>query len=165
MDEMAREMGWRRVHGCATRWVGSDGMTVLEWLQSCDLWARPVADGRLWPTADDAIRTLYAEHKARRAPEESPPSPDTPPTDPASLAAWLYERVVPGQTIAEYLWCGGRHKGVVLDAHEPDGDDLGYLKTHGTAIGFVARPNDDDEDAVLTRLLTPTGAVLWEAKS
>lgn len=150
VDEMAREMGYQRCQDCG-RWRGPD-IT-----RDC------------YP--DDRIPTLYREHKAKQladtlagkrvGPWLTPPAPkvyeasgivDQPPTDPVALAAWLYARVVPGQTIVEY----GRAYKVPVETVTLRAADVLVETRHAT----LAIPGGDVKHVCL---LNPDGTVLWPA--
>ena len=77
-----------------------------------------------------------------------------PPTDPSALAAWLYARVVPGQTIAE---TPGRRFVVLAVDMSMDNKRVFLDERNGYAIPQATQHP-------ITRLLNPDGTVLWEAK-
>ena len=186
VDEMAREMGLTR--GVYRNWT-TDSDADLVQLETDGQWVwRPSGtlrdhDLRSWPTDADAIRTLYHEHKAKQidatlagkrvGPWLTPPAPKVyeasgPPTDPSALAAWLYARVVPGQTIAVFGREGtdGYHKQGIASVTGGDGVLLLRLAADGTDSRPCALVRRDDRSTQRfpTRLLNPDGTVLWEAK-
>ena len=106
---------------------------------------------RRWPTAEAAVDELYAEWVAKQQAALGA-RPDSPPTDPSALAAWLYARVVPGRTVVER---GGEYKAVVRSV------------ARGRRCIILTGPDGDQVTAPGTlnlHLLNPDGTVLWEAK-
>ena len=109
---------------------------------------------RRWPTAETAVDELYAEWVAKQQAALGA-RPDSPPTDPSALAAWLYARVVPGRTIIEHKRGGGQKKAVIAEAALYEDDLLFVAGERG--LSLTADP------LMIVRLLNPDGTVLWEA--
>lgn len=179
VDEMAAEMGWTRaadLNRGEHSWIDpTTGAVRLSrrWGPDWDLRAGWSAfeDSRGWATDEMAIRTLYREHKARQGdpPDEeleralgrSVTKEEEPPTDPTALAAWLYARVVPGQTAVEYRTAAGI-VGKSLVARCYAGTDRVAIGIYGGETVLV--PGQGSTLLTFTRLLNPDGSVLWEAK-
>lgn len=88
------------------------------------------------------------------------------PTDPRELAAWLYERIVPGQTIVESsnrTWrIRAAVESVLVDFTYPWGLELVVPRCLGfklTERGWAANTGE-----VLLSIRNPDGTVLWGAK-
>jgi hypothetical protein len=109
-------------------------------------------DPRRWSTAEAAVDDLYREWVAKQQAALGA-RPDSPPTDPPALAAWLYGRVMPGRTIAE---SPGRRFVVLAVDMSADGQRVFVDEANGYAIPRLRQ-------APITRLLNPDGTVLWEA--
>ena len=124
----------------------SAGVRWLYWTAGSNM-----PDDRRWPTAEAAVDELYAEWVAKQQAALGA-RPDSPPTDPSALAAWLYARVVPGRMVVER---GGEYKAVVRSV------------ARGRRCIILTGPDGEQVTAPGTlnlHLLNPDGSVLWEAK-
>jgi len=117
-------------------------------------------DPRRWSTAEAAVDDLYREWVAKQQAALGA-RPDSPPTDPSALAAWLYARVVPGVWV-EWRTIGGTlSKGPPLRAAaKPD-----YVAFYLSGGETVLAPAQEGQALTFVRLLNPDGTVLWESRS